>query len=112
MLDLAIAANFVRELTEEQFAEQGRSGRRGTPTGLASPGDARAESDRSGRATRTAPEGAAWPESDRSGRPTRTAPEGAGQATTPRSGAHARRRSGLAASRLGRTLARLAPVRG
>jgi hypothetical protein len=29
MVDLAIAANFVRELTEEQFAEQRRNGRRG-----------------------------------------------------------------------------------
>jgi hypothetical protein len=30
MVDLAIAANFVRELTEEQFAEQRGNGRRGT----------------------------------------------------------------------------------
>jgi hypothetical protein len=30
MVDLAIAANFVRELTEEQFAEQRSNGRRGT----------------------------------------------------------------------------------
>ena len=29
MVDVAIAANFVRELTEDQFAEQRRSGRRG-----------------------------------------------------------------------------------
>jgi hypothetical protein len=29
VVDLAIAANFVRELTEEQFAEQRRNGRRG-----------------------------------------------------------------------------------
>ena len=29
MLDVAIAANFVRELTEEQFVEQRRSGPRG-----------------------------------------------------------------------------------
>jgi hypothetical protein len=30
MVDLAIAANFVRELTEEQFAERRGNGRRGT----------------------------------------------------------------------------------
>ena len=29
MVDLAIAANFARELTEEQFAEQKRTQRRG-----------------------------------------------------------------------------------
>jgi hypothetical protein len=29
MVDVAIAANFVRELTEEQFAEQRGNGRRG-----------------------------------------------------------------------------------
>jgi hypothetical protein len=29
VVDLAIAANFVRELTEEQFEEQRRNGRRG-----------------------------------------------------------------------------------
>lgn len=32
MVDLAIAANFARELTEEQFAEQRRTQRRGAAT--------------------------------------------------------------------------------
>jgi hypothetical protein len=46
MVDLAIAANFVRELTEEQFAEQRRIGRRG-------PAEQRPHASRSAATTRS-----------------------------------------------------------
>jgi hypothetical protein len=40
MVDLAIAANFVRELTDEQFAEPRRTRRRGTAVNRAGKGAA------------------------------------------------------------------------
>lgn len=82
MVDLAIAANFVRELTEEQFAEERRRTRRGAP---ASRGANRAPA-----AVRT---------SDRPQAPRRQ-------------GTPARRGAGVGATRLRRTLARLVQVRG
>jgi hypothetical protein len=40
MVDLGIAANFVRELTEEQFAEPRRTHRRGTAANRTEKGSA------------------------------------------------------------------------
>jgi hypothetical protein len=82
VVDLAIASNFARELTENQFAEERRRGRRGAP---ASRGANAAETTvrRSDRAQ-------ARRQQDTS----------------------SRRSAGFGISRLGRTLARLAQVRG
>jgi hypothetical protein len=82
MVDLAIASNFARELTEEQFAGERRRARREAPAGRGANG--------ASAAVRT---------SDRHRAPRR-------QATS------ARRAAGFGATRLGRTLARLVQVRG
>jgi hypothetical protein len=82
MVDLAIASNFARELTEEQFAEDRRRGRGGAPAGRGSNGVETSvrRSDRAQASRR--------------------------QDTAARGGL------GFGATRLGRTLARLAQVRG
>lgn len=49
MVDLAIAANFARELTEEQFAEQRRTQRRGAPANRTANGSAPAPRESSQR---------------------------------------------------------------
>ena len=53
MVDLAIAANFARELTEEQFAEQRRTQRRGAAANRTANGSAPAPREsRERKATR------------------------------------------------------------
>jgi hypothetical protein len=89
MVDLAIAANFARELTEEQFAERGRKARGRTPAG--------ARNGAGPAAARGAP---------------RTGSEAAARATPRHADTPGRRGDRLAGSRLGRTLSRLAQVRG
>jgi hypothetical protein len=84
MVDLAIAANFVRELTEEQFAERRHGVRRAAPPSR--------EPDGPGSAARE------------SGRNV--------SAAAPRPDAPARRDAGFGTTRVGRTLSRLAQVRG
>jgi hypothetical protein len=84
MVDLAIAANFVRELTEEQFAEQRRARRRGTPAGRGANGAG----------------------------PAGRAPDRADGDAAPRPASGTRRGGGFGTTRVGRTLSRLAQVRG
>jgi hypothetical protein len=114
VVDLAIAANFVRELTEEQFAEQRRARRPGTQAGRRpngarkagrGPNGARKASRRPNGARKASrrPNGArkAARASDRTDGPEAQRPD-----------APARPGAGFGATRVGRTLARLAQVRG
>jgi hypothetical protein len=84
MVDLAIAANFARELTEEQFAEQRRAARRTAPS-TREPNGAGAAARGPGRDVRAAAR-----------RPDARAPRGAV----------------FGATRVGRALSRVAQVRG
>jgi hypothetical protein len=84
VVDLGIAANFVRELTEDQFREK-----RDRPRRTAGPKRA------AGNARET----------------TSATNRGGGSAATPHR-AVTGRRAGFAATRVGRTLSRLAQVRG
>jgi hypothetical protein len=82
VVDLAIASNFARELTEEQFVEGRRRGRRGAPASRGSNGvDTMVRQSDRAQASR-------------------------------RHDTVSRRGMGFGTTRLGRTLARLAQVRG
>jgi hypothetical protein len=107
MVDLAIAANFVRELTEEQFAEQRRSRRRSAPTG-GRPGAAGPATEATGRRAQVA---AGRPEPAASGAAAGTNASRA-QTAAGRPEPAASRGGRFAATRLGRTLSRLVQVRG
>jgi hypothetical protein len=87
VVDLAIAANFVRELTEEQFEEPRPKAHRRAREGGAPKGAVRKDAVRRGHA-------------------------GGAEATLRPFSPRARSGSRLAATRLGRTLSRLAQVRG
>ena len=89
MVDLAVAANFVRELTEEQFAEPRRRPRRDAPA------NGSAERRRVAAANGSAEPGRR-PAANRSAEP--AAPASQQRERTP--------------SRMRRTLGRLAQVRG
>jgi hypothetical protein len=107
MVDVAIAANFVRELTAEQFEEKQRTPRRRTPAGGGTGATGPATGAKVSRARRAARRpGASASDATASG---------AGQhAQTPsrRPQASASRGGRFAATRFGRALYRLAQVRG
>jgi hypothetical protein len=115
MVDVAIAAKFVRELTEEQFEEKRRTPRRSMPGGGGTGATAPATGAKVSRSRRTARR----PGASASRRPQASASDatagGAGQqaqTASRRPGASASRGGRFAATRFGRALYRLAQVRG